>query len=166
MNEYKKSNYAINKLRKGIVYRNDDGSILEVTFEKISEGNPTFTQEDFQKLKELSDDLYHEEAKNDCKYYHHNKSAFDENVKQKVICAGLDDEFLMNQDNDVFREKLKNAITTQLTPTQQRRFITYFFEGMTVREIADKENCYHNSVWKSISYARKKIIKFLKNFSV
>lgn len=35
MNEYKKSNYALNKVRKKIVYINADGIVLEVTFEKI-----------------------------------------------------------------------------------------------------------------------------------
>ena len=47
MNNYKKSNYAINKIRKGIVYRNADGSILEVTYEKIAAENPNFTAADF-----------------------------------------------------------------------------------------------------------------------
>ena len=36
MSNYKKSHYAINKVRKGIVYRNADGSILEITFEKLA----------------------------------------------------------------------------------------------------------------------------------
>ncbi len=36
MKDYRKSNYAINKVRKSIVYINTDGSILELTFEKIA----------------------------------------------------------------------------------------------------------------------------------
>ena len=31
MKDYKKSDYALNKNRKGIVYRNADGSTLEIT---------------------------------------------------------------------------------------------------------------------------------------
>ena len=60
---YNKSNYALNKNRKGIVYRNADGSTLEITFEKISATDPTFTKDDFEKLKSFSDEMYHEEAK-------------------------------------------------------------------------------------------------------
>ena len=37
MKEYRKSDYAINKNRRGIVYKNADGSILEITFEKVAE---------------------------------------------------------------------------------------------------------------------------------
>ena len=69
MNEYKKSNYAINKVRKWIVYRNANGSLLEVTFEKIAKDNPNFTVEDFEKLKRLSDELFHEEEKGDNRMY-------------------------------------------------------------------------------------------------
>ena len=74
MNNYKKSNYAINKIRKGIIYRNADGSILEVTYEKIAAENPNFTATDFEKLKQLSDELYHEEEKSDNLQAHYVKA--------------------------------------------------------------------------------------------
>ena len=58
----------MNKYSKGIVYSYADGSRLEISFDKISKENPTFTQEDFENLKAFSDEFYHEEAKNDCVY--------------------------------------------------------------------------------------------------
>lgn len=68
MSKYYNSDYAINKNKKGIVYRNNDGSILEITFEKISQRNPNFTQEDFDKLKAFSDQIYLEEQRADVRY--------------------------------------------------------------------------------------------------
>ena len=61
--DFYKSNYGINKHSKGIVYKYADGSILEITFEKIAEGKPQFTYEDFQKLKRFSDSIYLEQVK-------------------------------------------------------------------------------------------------------
>ena len=49
--DFYKSNYGINKHSKGIVYKYADGSILEITFEKIAAGNPSFTKDDFDKIK-------------------------------------------------------------------------------------------------------------------
>ncbi len=84
MSDYKKSNYALNKVRKGIVYRNADGSILEVTFEKIAKDNPKFTVKDFEKLKRLSDELYHEEEKSDNLQAHYVKASLDDYVSDKL----------------------------------------------------------------------------------
>ena len=48
MKDYKKSDYALNKNRKGIVYRNADGSTLEITFEKIAEGKRSLHMRTFR----------------------------------------------------------------------------------------------------------------------
>lgn len=79
MSNYRKSFYALNKVSEGIVYRNADGSIVEITFEKIAAEDPTFTKEDFENLKKFSDELYHEEEKGDNLEAHYVKSIFDEN---------------------------------------------------------------------------------------
>ena len=57
------------------------------------------------------------------------------------------------------REHIDDTLSC-LTDTQLRR-LTMKAEGMTVREIADKENTTVNAVWESLECARK---KFLKNF--
>lgn len=165
MNPYKKSNYAINKVRKGIVYRNADNSILEITFEKIAEENPNFTVEDFEKLKHLSDELYHEEAKNDWKFHHHITSDLNDNLSSNWISFLVSDEESMNRSNEnLFYEKLKEVIDTILTPTQNRRFKMFAFEGLTYREIAQMENVNIRAVWESVELSKKKIQKFIKNF--
>ena len=63
--KFYKSSYALNRNKKAIVYENADGTILEITFEKIAAGNPNFTEEDFEKLKEFSDQMYLEEQRSD-----------------------------------------------------------------------------------------------------
>lgn len=78
MKDYKKSDYALNKNRKGIVYRNADGGTLEITFEKIAEGKTQFTYEDFQKLKQFSDSIYLEQVKADSRYSYYVKGSYDE----------------------------------------------------------------------------------------
>mgnify|MGYP000932597424 CR=1 FL=1 len=164
MNEYKKSNYALNKVRKGIVYRNADGSILEVTFEKIAQDNPNFTAEDFERLKKLSDELYHEEAKSDWNYHYHVTNELNNNVINDGFSSSLEDEILSNDDEKVFNKRLKEAVNTLLTPMQRRRFKMYAFEGLTYREIAQLENVDVRAIWDSVELSKKKIQKFLKKF--
>ncbi len=162
---YNKSNYGLNKLSKGIVYKNADGSILEITFEKIAADNPQFTQADFDKIKELSDAMYHEEAKTDALYSKYVKSTLDENVSSDWLATdALEYEIFKRADEREFTDKIYKAITTLLTETEKRRLLLYAFRGLTTREIAQREETSQPAVWKSISKAQSKIKKFLINF--
>ena len=166
MSNYKKSHYAINKVRKGIVYRNADGSILEITFEKLAANDPKFTKEDFDRLKQLSDELYHEEEKADNLEAHYAQSSFNEKDFDEVYSAPSFEEELMDSFGRIdFMDHVKSAMNTTLTETERRRFTMHIFGGMTVREIAKIEKCYRNAVWKSITSAQGKIKKYLNNFS-
>lgn len=168
MNEYKKSLYAINKVRKGIAYRNADGSVLEVTFEKIAQSNPTFTEDDFKKLKELSDDLFHNEEKADNLYGHYVKASLNECIEHKhPVTISAEEQLILKEaknDKNSYVRKLQQAIDTQLTPVQKKRLYLNCFRGMTVREIAKIEGANHAAVAKSIRLAKEKIKKFLINF--
>lgn len=53
-------------------------------------------------------------------------------------------------------EKVHNAIE-QLPEIQKRRIKMYFFDGMTYEEIADKENCKHPAVVKSVKASLEKL---------
>ena len=165
MKEYKKSNYAINKVRKGIVYRNADGSILEVTFEKIAKDNPSFTAEDFEKLKQLSDELYHEEEKSDNLQAHYVKESLDKLNPDKLPSnENLEEDFFLKEDGNTYLKKFQEAIDTLLTPVQKRRLYLSCFRKMTVREIAKIEGAHYTVVAESIRGAKNKIKNFLKNF--
>lgn len=165
MKDYKKSNYAINKIRKGIVYRNADGSTLEITFEKIAAENPEFTKEDFAKLKELSDELYHEEFKSDDLEAHFVRSIFDENDERcNCVLPSAEDEYLEQEERSEYEEKLQNAIDTLLTPVQKKRLYMNCFRGLTIREIAKIEGSHRASIHESIVSAKRKLRKYLINF--
>ena len=159
---YNKSNYALNKNRKGIVYRNADGSTLEITFEKISATDPSFTREDFQKIKDFSDSFYHEEAKADNLQSYYIKSGIEEGLNSDWLATdSLEDELFKRADEKEFTNKIYTAISTLLTETQKRRLLLHAFRGLTIREIAKREGSTQKSVWESINAAQAKIKKFL-----
>lgn len=165
MSDYKKSNYALNKVRKGIVYRNADGSILEVTFEKITKDNPKFTVEDFEKLKRLSDELYHEEEKSDNLQAHYVKASLDDYVSDKLPSTmSVEEELLLKEEEDLYIKKFQEAIDTLLTPIQKKRLFLSCFRKMSVREIAKIEGSNFTAVAKSIRTAKNKIKIFLIDF--
>lgn len=165
MSDYKKSNYALNKVRKGIVYRNADGSILEVTFEKIAKDNPKFTVEDFEKLKKLSDELYHEEEKSDNLQAHYVKASLDNYVSDKLPSTmSVEEDLLLKEEEDLYIKKFQKAIDTLLTPIQKKRLFLSCFRKMSVREIAKIEGSNFTAVAKSIRTAKNKIKIFLIDF--
>lgn len=59
-------------------------------------------------------------------------------------------------------EELYKAINI-LSETQKRRLKLYYFEDLTLQEIADLEGCSVKNVYKSIEQAKEKIAKNLKN---
>ena len=63
---YTKEHYAINKYRKGIVYRGVDGN-YEITMEGFLQANPNMTEADFDYWKSLSDELYKGKTENPTK---------------------------------------------------------------------------------------------------
>lgn len=58
-------------------------------------------------------------------------------------------------------ETLQEAMQS-LTQIQKERLHLYFFEGMTIREIAEKQNVNRNAVWKSLQV----ILEQLRTFFV
>ena len=159
---YKKSNYGLNKHSEGIVYRNADGSTLEITYEKISATDPTFTKEDFKNIKDFSDNFYHEEAKADYNYHHCVKGSYDSFEDSHWLQTEcLEDELFKRADEKEFTDKIHTAISTLLTETQKRRLLLHAFRGLSIREIAKREGSTQKSVWESINAAQAKIKKFL-----
>ena len=168
MTNYRKSDYALNKVSKGIVYQNADGSIVEITFEKIAAEDPTFTKEDFENLKKFSDEIYKEESNFEAMEAYHVKSYLDEKIDSDWLATNnLEDEIFEETEKKKEKEKsrlikqLQKAIDTQLTETQKRRLYMNVFRGMTYREIAKLEGAHFTSVCENIRTAKKKIKKYL-----
>lgn len=61
-------------------------------------------------------------------------------------------------------QKLHNLIL-KLPKIQKRRIIMYFFEKMTLKEIAQKEHCSIRAIQYTINIALKNLMNFLKNTS-
>ena len=57
-------------------------------------------------------------------------------------------------------ETLQKAMQS-LTDAQKERLHLYFFEGLSTREIAQKQQTNQNAVWKSIQSSVKKLKNFL-----
>lgn len=56
-------------------------------------------------------------------------------------------------------ETLQKAMQS-LTDVQKKRLQMYFFEGMTIREIAEKEGINRNAVWKSLQATIARLKEF------
>ena len=138
--DYRKSDYGINKYSEGIVYRYADGHSITITFEMIAAGNPTFTQDDFDKIKAFSDDFYHREAKAECNQSYYVKSSLDENINSDWLSTiSLEVELFEKWDKHLYMAKAYEAINSILTPTQRKRLLLHI-NGLTTRQIAEIES--------------------------
>ena len=162
---YRGSNYAMNKYSTGIVYKYADESITEIRFEDISAADPTFTEEAFNELKEISNELYHKEAKSDELYYKYVKATLDgEDAGNWVSTKTLEEEFFEQIENKQIKKELKTILFTRLTENQRRRLLLNVLKGLTERQIAELELVDRRAVHDSIEAARKKLKKFFRIF--
>lgn len=163
MKDYKKSDYALNKNRKGIVYKNADGSTLEITFEKVAEGNPEFTYEDFKKLKQFSDGIYLEQVRAENTESYYVKSSLDSAIDSDWLATPtLEESAFKETANLPDMETVRELAQRHLTEIQKRRFLMYL-EGLSTVKIAEIEGCNQKSVWESISAAKNKVKKNFRN---
>lgn len=58
-------------------------------------------------------------------------------------------------------ETLQKAMQS-LSDVQKKRLQMYFFEGMTIREIAEKEGINRNAVWKSLQATIARLKEFFE----
>lgn len=157
MKNYTNSDYALNKYSSGIVYRFAD-HIVEITLADYLAENPGRTAADFQRLKELSDEIYLEQVR-------------DENAQTKkdLSLSGLeswvpsadlplDEEYIEWQDKKIARQAVRELLERGgLTEVQKRRFVLHIFKGQSSRQIACLEKCSHVAVAKSIKLAKDKL---------
>lgn len=157
MKNYTNSDYALNKYSSGIVYRFAD-HVVEITLADYLAENPGRTAADFQRLKELSDEIYLEQVR-------------DENAQTKkdLSLTGLeswvpsadlplDEEYIEWQDKKIARQAVRVLLDRGgLTEVQKRRFVLHIFKGQSSRQIAHLEKCSHVAVAKSIKLAKDKL---------
>ena len=93
-----------------------------------------------------------------CKMHFRNNSAPDDNSEE--IIEEIPDEGLIPEEyvsNDAKRKIIMDIIDTVLTEEQRRSVILYYFDMLTVPEIAEVMNCTTGTVTSRLSAARKKI---------
>lgn len=161
MKNYKDSDYALNKYSEGIVYKFADCVRLEITLEDYLAENPGKTAEDFQELKALSDEIYHRQV-----VHEHRTSRLDVPINgledSEQLSSPPPDAVLIHKAEKIKAMKAARQLldSGQLTETQRRRFILHFFQGLSTRQIAVRENVSHVAVYKSIVLAQEKLKRF------
>ena len=167
MNNYKNSNYALNKHSKGIVYKFADETI-EIDLESYLSSNPDKTVADFEALKALSDSDY--QAEDRATYRQTYKDILcpevDEIAQEQELSA--EETFLSGLDLLQADERRESKIAfalqvlSQLTEVQKRRYVMYRIKGLTTRQISEIEGSRQQSVMESLQSAEKKIKKVLE----
>lgn len=150
MRNYKDSDYALNRYSQGIVYKFAD-SIVEVTQEDYLHDNPNKTEADFAELKALSDEIYY---KQDRQEYRTSRldvsmSGIEETIIARV--SAIDVELIRKDEEEkALDAAMKLLHSRKLTSIQQRRFLLYFFKGLSTRQIAELEGVHQRAVWDSL----------------
>ena len=139
---YTKDHYAINKYRKGIVYRGVDGN-YEITMEGFLQENPNMTEADFDYWKALSDELYKEEDRKSNEITRMNVSIGDIEETQLVSVESAETEFVRSiSEEDIFKMEIMSAqlilriAREELSDIQLRRFLSYYILWDKMRKLS------------------------------
>lgn len=166
MKNYKDSDYALNKFSENLVYRFGN-RIVEVTLADYIAAYPDHTKQDFLKWKALSDAIWLEQDRAENAQTKRN-SPLDGAEKIALCYAQSPEDTLMNEicareEDERQRRRLiiANLAMDKLTDVQRKRYLLYHVDGLTMRQIADKEGVGHTKIQKSLEGAEKKIKKIL-----
>lgn len=159
MRNFKDSDYALNKFSEGIVYKFADG-IVEVTLEDYLRTNPRKTDRDFRELKALSDEIYHRQAVDTNRTSRLNVTISGMEETEQMATASVETKLLQKIDQDKALKAARELLSGgDMTEIQRRRFLLHFFQGLSTRQIAARENVSHIAVHKSILLAKEKLKK-------
>lgn len=126
------------------------------------------TQDTFMKALEKLDSLKEPEnfsawvnriAINNCKMYFRKNPRTAEDESEKIIDDTPDRELIPDDyaDSEEKRRIIMNIIDTTLTDEQRQTIVLYYFDMMSVAEIAEIMECSVGTVTSRLSAARKKI---------
>lgn len=159
----RKSIYALNKKDpNAIVYTDADGNLIRLTCGDFA------SEEEFLHWKKMSDSDYHGEEKADHLYYDATLSL--EGLSDEAVAIDSAEEDFIAKIMSGHRQEqidcLMVGIKQALTEAQRGRIISYYFEGISEVDIAEKEGVAQQSVSECLQTARKKLEKFLKKHPV
>ena len=161
---YRKSDYAINKNSPNIVYRFHN-EIIEITLEDYLKENPDKTEHDFAELKALSDQIYYEQDRAESAQTRKDVSIHGLEETEHCATRALDEEWeerVVDIQNRKYAWKALEQLFTvgALTEVQKRRFRLHVFQGLSTRQIGRMEGTSHQAVAKSINLAIAKLKKY------
>ena len=165
MKNFTKTDYASNRNSEGIVYRFANQTVV-VTLDDYLRENPDKTAADFVALKALSDEDYYETDRRDYRQTWKNTPLDKLFEEETAILAtsSLEDDFIECEEQKALSAKQKaiasNALD-KLTDVQRRRYLMYHVDGLSMRQIAEREGVIHSKIQNSLESAQKKIQKIL-----
>lgn len=150
--------YVLNKKdRDAIVYTDAFGNVIRVTKDDFA------SEEEFQKFKAWSDEDLHDEEKSRHIEADHTLS-LDSLSEAAVTVQSIEEDYISIENNverHHIKQKAMQLFCSCLTETQKRRYLLAKVEGLSTREIADRENVNQNAVWGSIHLVEKKMKRLL-----
>jgi DNA-directed RNA polymerase specialized sigma24 family protein len=159
MKNYKDSDYALNKFSEGIVYRFAD-RIVEITLDYYLVENPDKNEQDFWELKALSDEIYHQQVMHENRTSRLDVSINELEDNEQLATVPLDTELIHKSEGKKAMKAAKQLLYSgKLTDIQRRRFVQHFFQGLSIRQIAEKESVHQRAVWDSLQWSLKKLKK-------
>lgn len=164
MKNYNKSDYALNKYSKSIVYRFADG-IVEVTLKDYLTENPDKTEKDFQALKELSDVIYLEQLHDEYNQTWKNTPIYELEDMFDPDSVIPEEQYLDSLEKLEALKAFDAFLSDKtLTEIQKRRFHMHFFENMSFRQIAKLEGKAIRAIQQSVYAAADKLKKYFNFF--
>ena len=160
MKNYRDSDYAVNKFSKGIVYRFGDETI-EITLEDYLRDNPDKTEEDFLRLKEISDEIFLEEIR--LETAQGKKLVSINDLENNLSCAipPVDEQYIQQEKREQDKRKMDKLFRDAgLSEKQKRRLYLHCVEGKSFRAIAEIEGVHWTSVEECVNFALKKLKKY------
>lgn len=163
---YRQSDYAKNKYSSNIVYAGSNENV-EITLEQFLRENPEMTEEDFKYWKGWSDEDYCITDRKDSIEAKHTVSIHSIEATELVSVPSAEDiviEKLSHENERIYTMQDAEMVLSKLTDIQRRRYLLYEVCGLSTPQIALSEGVNQNAVWESITAAKARIKKFLRNF--
>ena len=158
MKGYQKTDYAKNKMNKTAIVYSHIGKVEKLTFEKVSHSDPKITQEEFDKFKKLSDELFRLIDNSDCVEESHRAESFDnEEYDSRLKVKSAEDTYFESCEQEDGVGRIMRIIDENLTAVEKSRLIQFTLCHKKMTEIAKEEGVSVNVVSKSIRKARKKL---------
>lgn len=143
-----------------MVYRFADQTVTVRPSDFLAD-NPDKSEWDFRELKELSDAIYLEQDRAENAQNKRNLSFNDQKLRHNFVSKPLDEEYIESQDRQYELTALSRLMESGvLTDVQKRRLLLHIVNGLTYREIGEREGVHYTSIGESISSALSKLKKF------